>query len=61
MTITKSEKYKVGICGIRAMLDGDKEKAMKFEEGLPIDVTDEQYERISKLGWCDKQEVNDGN
>lgn len=50
--IKKTEKYKVGIGGIRAMLGGDKQKAIEFENGNQVEVTPDEFKRIKKFDWC---------
>ena len=51
MLIIKTEDYKPGINRIRQRLDDfDKERAVKFDEGYQVEVTEEEAERIRK-GW----------
>ena len=68
LTITKSETYKVGIGGIRAVLGGDKKRAVDFENGKSIEVSEEEYSKIIKFQWCPEAKkdtkvkgVKDGN
>jgi hypothetical protein len=67
LVITKSETYKVGVCGIRAMLNGDKDRADAFERGESIEVSEDEYQRIFKVKFCNEikpivnPEVKDGN
>ena len=50
MLIKKSDKYKVGVSSITEIVG--KVKKLEFDEGKEIEVTEEQFERIYKLGWC---------
>ena len=59
MKVKKSTSYKVGVGGIRAILQ-DKIKSIAFEEGEAVEVTKEQLETLSKLGWIEEVK-NDGN
>ncbi|MFA5773028.1 MAG: hypothetical protein WC974_09885 [Thermoplasmata archaeon] len=51
--IKKSSSYKVGICGVRALL-GDKERAVKFEQDEPIEVDANEFVRLTALDWCEE-------
>ena len=48
-SIIKSRKYRVGICSITEIVG--KERKLEFDEGLPIEVTLEEYEKIKNLGY----------
>ena len=50
MKIIKSKKYKVGICGIRAILN-DKERSVEFELGNEIEVNEQEFQKIDALKW----------
>ena len=51
MKVIKSKTYKVGIGGVRAILI-DKQKAIEFEKGNPVEITEEQKKTLDALGWC---------
>lgn len=62
--IIKTPTYKNGPGGIRGMLDGDKKRAVDFEDGKTIEVSKNELDNIKKLGWCmlaKKKEVKNGN
>ena len=48
-SITKSIKYRVGICSITEIVG--KERKLDFDKGLEIEVTLDEYEKIKKLGY----------
>jgi len=48
-SITKSTKYRVGICSITEIVG--KERKLDFDKGLKIEVTLDEYEKIKKLGY----------
>jgi hypothetical protein len=54
MLIIKSKNYIVGVSSITEIVG--KEKKLEFDKGEEIEVTDEQYETISKLKWCEIKE-----
>ena len=53
--IIKSKHYLVGICSITEIVGS--EKKLQFDDGEPIEVTEEEFDTINALGWC--QEVKD--
>ena len=44
--ITKSEKFKPGVCSIRSKM-GDKKRSVAFEKGDSIKVTEDEYKAIN--------------
>ena len=56
MKVKKSKYYKVGVCGVRAILE-KKDLAVKFENDETVEVTQKQFDTLNALGWC--VEVND--
>ena len=48
--IAKTQDYKVGVCGVRSILK-DKLRSVDFENGLAIEVNDEEKETLIALGW----------
>lgn len=48
-SITKSAKYRPGICSITEIVG--KERKLIFDSGEPIEVTLEEYKTIKKLGY----------
>jgi hypothetical protein len=63
MKIKKSQKYIVGVMGITDMLsevmesDLAKELNDKFENGEVIEVSQEVFEKLDGLKWCEIEEV----
>jgi len=61
MLIQKTNSYKVGICSITSQVG--KEKKLTFDEGLTIEVDENQIEKINKSWYVEipsKKEVKNG-
>jgi hypothetical protein len=57
MKVIKSKVYLVGVGGVREILQ-DKQKAIDFENGNQVEVTDDQLKTLTTLKWV---EVQDGD
>uniref|UniRef100_A0A6M3JXC8 Uncharacterized protein n=1 Tax=viral metagenome TaxID=1070528 RepID=A0A6M3JXC8_9ZZZZ len=56
---TKTDKYKIGINHIRCMLDDkSKERAVAFENGDPIELSEEELRILMPLRWV--KEIKEG-
>lgn len=51
MKIKKSIYYRVGICSITEIVG--KEKKLSFDSGEAIEVTEQEYNAINALNWCE--------
>lgn len=61
MEIVKSDSYLVGICSITQWVG--KERKLMFDSGLPIEVSEEEFNIIKSHGWCNiyhEKELKDG-
>ena len=48
--VKNNTEFIKGACGVRSRLGGDKARAVKFEDGEVIEISQEEFEQMKQ--WC---------